>query len=342
MERRTDLRRLSHKELTEFRHQAVGRVQAGTPVRVVCEGMGVSRAALFGWLALYRSGGWDALKAGKRGGRKPKLDGRQIEWLYETISNRDPRQLKFPFALWTLKMVGELIEREFGIKLSRWSISRLLRQLGLSPQRPLFRAWQQDAERVKRWKEEEYPALKRRAKVHGAVIAFLDESAVRSDHHAGTTWGKRGKTPVVRTTGARFSLNMVGAVTARGDFRFMTYAGTMNTEVFIRFLKRLLHDHDRPVYLVLDNHPVHKSKAVREFVESQEGRLELHFLPPYSPELNPVEQVWRHAKSHQVGKQVITGPDQLKRLAISALRRLQKLPNIIRSFFRHPECEYAL
>ena len=333
---------MSHKELTEFRRQAVIRVQAGTPVRVVCEGMGVSRAALFGWLALYRAGGWDALKAGKRGGRKPKLNAKQVEWLYETITKHDPRQLNFPFALWTLKMVGGLIERRFGVKLSRWSIARLLRQLGLSPQRPLFRAWQQDAERVRRWKEEEYPALKRKAKVHGAVIVFLDESAVRSDHHAGTTWGKRGKTPVVRTTGARFSLNMVGAVTARGDFRFMTYAGTMNTEVFIRFLKRLLHDHDRPVYLVLDNHPVHKSKAVREFVESQEGRLELHFLPPYSPELNPVEQVWRHAKSHQVGKQVITGPDQLKRLAISALRRLQKLPNIIRSFFRHPECAYTL
>ena len=342
MKKGTDLRRLSHKELTEFRRQAVSRVHAGTPVRVVCEGMGVSRAALFGWLALYRAGGWDALKAGKRGGRKPKLNAKQVEWLYETITKHDPRQLNFPFALWTLKMVGGLIERRFGVKLSRWSIARLLKQLGLSPQRPLFRAWQQDAERVRRWKEEEYPALKRRAKVHGAVIAFLDESAVRSDHHAGTTWAERGKTPVVRTTGARFSLNMVGAVTARGDFRFMTYAGRMNAEVFIHFLKRLVHDSERPVYLVLDNHPVHKSKAVRTFVESQQGRLELHFLPPYSPELNPVEQVWRHAKSHQVGKQVITGPDQLKRLVISALRKLQKLPNIIRGFFRHPECAYAL
>ncbi len=304
--------------------------------------MGVSRSALFGWLALYRAGGWDALKAGKRGGRKPKPNAKQVEWLYETITKHDPRQLNFPFALWTLKLVGELIERRFGVKLSRWSIARLLKQLGLSPHRPLFRAWQQDAERVRRWKEEEYPALKRKAKAHGAVIAFLDESAVRSDHHAGTTWAKTGQTPVVRTTGARFSLNMVGAVTARGDFRFMTYAGTMNAKVFIRFLKRLAHDSERPVYLVLDNHPVHKSKAVRTFVESQQGRLELHFLPPYSPELNPVEQIWRHAKSHQVGKQVITGSDKLKRLVISALRKLQKLPRIIRGFFRHPECAYAL
>jgi len=338
---RTDLRRLTHKELTEFRRQAVSRVQSGVPVRVVCEGMGVSRAALFGWLARYRSGGWSALEAGKRGGRKPKLSVEQLRWVYETVVEKDPRQLEFPFMLWTRKLVSEAIWREFGIRLSRTSVGRLLRQLGLSPQRPLYRAWQRDPEAVERWRREEYPALVKRAKAHGAVIMFLDESAVRSDHHAGATWAPRGKTPVVATTGARFSLNVIGAISGKGLFRFMTYGGTMNAAVFIGFLKRLLHDSDWPVYLVLDGHPVHRSKAVREFVAQRKARLELHFLPSYSPDLNPVEQVWQHAKNHQIGKQAISGPDHLKRLILSALRRLQKMPHIIQGFFRHPECSYV-
>lgn len=219
--------------------------------------------------------------------------------------------MKLPFALWTAKLVATVIQQELGIKLNRWSVARLLHQLGLSPQRPLFRACQQDPERVEQWQQELFPALRERARQQGGVIYFLDESGVRSDHHAGTTWAPVGKTPVVRTTGARFSLNVIGAITPRGEFRFMTYAGTMHTEVFIDFLRRLLKDEEEcPIHLVVDGHSVHRSRAVKKFVQATEGKLELHFLPPYSPELNPIEQVWNHAKNHQIGKQPITGPDQ--------------------------------
>ncbi len=342
MAKKTDLRRLTHQELTQFRRQAVAQVQEGVPIMEVVRSMGISRTALFGWLALYRSGGWDALDAGKRGGRKPKLDAKAIEWLYRTLTNDQPTQWKFPFALWTLKLVAKVIHQELGIQLSRWSISRLLRQLGLSPQRPLFRSYQQDDDAVARWKAEVFPDIQRKAKQRGGVIYFLDESAVRSDHHAGTTWAPTGKTPVIKTTGARFSLNVIGAISPRGEFRFMTYEKSMNAARFIEFLKRLLHDETRPVFLIVDGHPVHRSRAVKRFVESTEGRLELHFLPSYSPELNPIEQVWNHAKNHQIGKQVITGPDQLKKLVLSALRRLQRLSGTIQGFFQHPECRYIL
>jgi len=341
MKKHTDLRRLSHKELTQFRRQVVAQVQSGKPVAQVARTMDISRAAIFGWLALYRSGGWDALEAGKRGGRRPKLDAKAMEWLYRMITGNSPQQLNLPFALWTAKLVAELIKRELDISLSRWSVTRLLRQLGLSPQKPLFRAYQQDPERVTRWKAEEFPRIQQKARKAGALIYFLDESAVRSDHHSGATWAKVGQTPVVKTTGARFSLNIIGAVTARGDFRFMTYRGTMNASVFIDFLSRLLEGSEQPIYLIVDGHPVHRSKAVKAFVEAHREKLALYFLPSYSPELNPVEQVWNHAKNHQIGKQVITGPDQMKKLVISALRRLQKLPAIIQGFFRHPECKYA-
>ncbi len=342
MAKKTDLRRLTHQELTQFRRQAVAQVQEGVPIMDVVRSMGVSRTALFHWLALYRAGGWDALDAGKRGGRKPKLDAKAIEWLYHTLTNDQPTQWKFPFALWTLKLVAKLIHQERGIRLSRWSVSRLLRQLGLSPQRPLFRAQQQDAERVARWKAEVFPEIRRKAEQRKGAVYFLDESAVRSDHHAGTTWSPKGKTPVVRTTGARFSLNIIGAISPQGEFRFMLYEKSMNAQRFIEFLKRLLNDEPRRIFLIVDGHPVHCSRAVKKFVESTQGRLELHFLPPYSPEVNPIEQVWNHAKNHRIGKQVITGPDQLKKLVLSTLWNLQRSADIVRGFFRHPECRYII
>jgi transposase len=337
----TDLRRLTHEELTEFRKQGVAAVQEGASVEEVCRGMGICRAALFGWLARYRSGGWDALRAGKRGGRKPKLDAAAMRWVYDLVTGRDPEQLKFPFALWTCALVGEAIRRELGIRLSRWSVMRLLRHLGLSPQRPLHRAYQQNAEAVAAWKSQVYPKIRREARKCGGEIYFADESSIRSDYHAGTTWAPKGKTPVVKSTGARFSINIIGAATARGKLRFRTFNGTMTAPVFIDFLRGLLRDARKPVFVIVDGHPVHRSAAVRDYVQSTANQLRLYFLPGYSPELNPVEQAWNHAKRHNVGTRIVTGPDQLRRLAISALRKLQKLPAVIMGFFRHPECAYA-
>ena len=218
---------------------------------------------------------------------------------------------------------------------------RLLRQLGLSPQKPLQRAYQQNPEAVEQWKSEVYPRIAAEAKKAGATLYFGDESSIRSDYHTGTTWAPKGKTPVVRTTGARFSVNMIAAISARGLIRFMTYKGTMNAGLLKKFLSRLLKDSAGPVFLVLDGHPVHRSGEVRRFVESTEGKLRLFFLPGYSPDLNPVEQTWNYTKRHNIGKRSIKGPNHLKRLAIGALRKLQKLPDIIRGFFRHPECTYA-
>jgi len=337
----TDLRRLSHAELTEFRKQAVARIHEGVPVEDVCRAMGVSRSAVFNWLALYRSGGWQALEASRRGGRKPKLDAKSMRWVYETVTEKDPEQMKFPFALWTCSLVAEVIRRELGVRLSRWSVMRLLRQLGLSPQRPLRRAYQQKADAVDEWKRETYPQIRREAKAAGADIYFCDESSIRSDYHSGTTWAPSGKTPVVKSTGARFSINMIGAVTPRGKLRFRTFKGTMTAILFIDFLRRMIRDSDRPVYMIVDGHPVHRSRAVRSYVENGNGAVKLFFLPGYSPELNPIEQAWNHAKRHNVGTRTVKGPDQLRRLVIAALRRLQKLPGIIMGFFRHPECAYA-
>jgi len=342
MTKRTDLRRLTHQELTEMRKQVVAQIQSGISVEQAAEVFGISRSAIFGWLARYRAGGWDALRAGKRGGRRPKVSAEDMQWLYEAITQNTPEQYQMPFALWTLKQIEQLLKKERGIELSRWSVSRLLKQLGLTPQRPLRRAWQQDPEAVERWKAEDYPEIQKQARAEGGVIYFLDESAVRSDHHAGTTWAPKGETPVVKATGARFSLNIVGAISAQGEFRFMTYTGTMNAQRFIEFLRRLLRDETRPIHLVVDGHPVHRAKAVQRFVARTDGRLKIHVLPGYSPELNPIEQVWNHVKNDHLGRKVIAGPNHLKRLSLSALRRMQKTPELIAKFFWHPECRYTV
>lgn len=185
-----------------------------------------------------------------------------------------------------------------------------------------------------------YPAIAKEAKRTGATVYFADEAGIRSDHHAGTTWAAKGSTPVVKTSGARFSLNMVSAVTAQGLLRFSTFTGSMAAERFIDFCKRLMADTEGPVFLIVDGHPVHRAKKVKKFAANSDGQLRLFFLPGYSPQLNPDEWVWQNIKNDRVGRQPITGPDQMKRLATAGLRRLQALPELVRGFFRDPDLAY--
>ena len=334
----TDGRKISPKAMEEIRTRAVERVQSGESPETVIKTLGFSRACIYNWLARYRSGGWHALRTGHRSGRPKKLNGPQMAWIYRTIRDKNPRQLKFPFALWTRKMIIDVIKRQFEIKLSPASVGRLLNQLGFSCQKPLYRAYQRNPELIKRWKEEQYPQIQKRAKKEGAIIYFQDESGIRSDFHAGTTWALKGQTPVIEATGARFGLNMVGAITPQGKI----VNGTVNAVKLCEFLKRLMYGHEKKIFLIWDGHPTHKSKMVKECIASFKGRLEVFLLPPYSPELNPIEQLWNHTKSNGVGRQPVKGPDQLKLNIINRLRKLQKLPKLISALFKHPDCVYTI
>jgi transposase len=338
--RGNDGRKLDHQTLEALRLRAVEQVQAGGHPEDVALALGLHRKTVYGWLAKFREGGADALRAKPVPGRPRKLSDQQIARLYALVVGRDPRQLSFAFALWTREMVRQVIRREFDVALSTVSVGRLLRTMGLSPQRPLHRAYQQNLDAVQHWKQEEFPALRAAAAAEGATIYFEDEAGIRSDYHAGTTWAPVGKTPVVRNTGARFSVNMLSAVSAQGALRFMVHEGTVNAEVFIDFCKRLLHDTDGPVYLVVDGHPSHRAKATAEFVTSTTGRLKLFFLPGYSPELNPDEWVWKNVKHDRIGKTGVVTKADLKAKAVGALRRLQKLPALVRGFFADPHLRY--
>ncbi len=338
--KKRDGRTLDHKALEDIRIQAVQRVEAGESPEEVIRVLGFARPVIYEWLAKYREGGVDALRAKAIPGRPPRLDGRQLRWLYKAITTRSPLQYKFEFALWTRGMVRELIRERLGVRLSDVSVGRLLKKLGLTPQKPLRRAYEQDAERVKRWLAEDFPKIQALAKKTRATLYFSDEAGVRSDFHSGTTWAPKGQTPIVEATGQRYGMNIISAISPRGDMRFMTVEGRMNAGKFIEFLKRLLHNARRPVFLIVDGHPSHRARKVLEFVHGTEGKLRLFFLPPYSPELNPDELVWNHLKNHGVGKRIIRSRDELKRVVIAHLRFLQKTPDIICGFFREPHVRY--
>lgn len=336
-----DARNLDHKTLEEIRIRAVQQVQAGESPEDVIGALGFSRSCIYTWLARYRTGGWGALKAKALLGRPVKISGQQMKWLYEAITQNSPLQYRFEFALWTRDMIQELLREQFGLRLSLSSVGRLLRQLGLSCQRPLFRAIEQDPRRVAAWKRDEFPAIQALAKQVRAEIWFGDESGLRSDYHAGTTWGAIGHTPVVPHTGNRISINMLSAVNARGQMRFMVHEGRLNATVFLEFLTRLVYKQPRPIFLILDGHSAHKARVVREYVNSLEGKLHIFFLPPYSPELNPDEQVWNHVKHHGVGRMFVAGKAHLSILIRAKLRRLQKSPRLVQSFFLLPDTQYA-
>jgi len=336
-----DGRKLSHEALEEIRIRAVRAVEAGESPERVIKSLGMTRPRIYIWLAAYREGGIEALKAKKLFGRPPKLDGKTLKKLYKIVTTKNPQQLQFEFALWTREILRDLIRKEFHVKLSVVSVGRLLKKLGLSPQRPLAKAYQQNPKEVEKWLQEEYPKIRELAKRHGATIYFGDEASVRSDYHSGTTWAPVGQTPVVKSTGARFSINLLSAISPRGDLRFICSKGKLTASVFVDFLKRLIVKADGPVFVIVDGHPVHRAVAVKKFVQESKGRHRLFYLPPYAPELNPDELVSNHVKHHRIGRSVISGPDQLKHKVIGFLRSLQKMPNLVRNFFRAPSVRYA-
>ncbi len=339
--RTNDARKLDHKTLEAIRTRAVEQVQAGESPETVIKALGFSRACIYNWLAAYRAGGWQALHAKPLKGRPKKISGSQMKWIYTTVTLKNPMQYKFEFALWTRGMIRSLIHQKYGIKLSLPSVGRLLAQLGLTCQKPLMRAFQQNPALVEKWLREEYPQIRSKAKRIGAEIYFGDEAGVRSDFHSGKTWAPKGQTPIIRTTGARFGFNMISAVSPKGHMRFMVVQGRVAARQFCDFLRRLVFKTEKPIFLILDGHPVHRSAKVKNIVESMKGKLQIFFLPPYSPELNPDEHVWNDLKNNGIGRMFVSGPDDMKRKVVSHLKSLQRNPALVQSFFQAPTTKYA-
>src|ERR1700716_4267984 len=300
--RQNDARQLSHDILEDMRRRAVMAVQAGQSPEVVGKAFGLNRTTIYDWLAQSRGGGGGALKPKPLLGRPPKLDGKKLKWIYNTVTQKNPLQLKFAFALWTREMVATLIKDKFDISLSLVSVGRLLAQLGITCQKPLHRALERDEALVQQWLKQDYPRIRALAQREKAAIYFGDAAHMRSDHHSGRSWGKKGETPIVSSTGARYRMSLISAVTSRGHMRFMIKEkGGVNAEVFIEFLRRLMVGTKNKIFLIVDRGPAHVAKKTKAFVAGLDGKLRLFYLPPYSPDRNPDELVWKHLKDDTVG-----------------------------------------
>jgi transposase len=340
--RANDARKLDRGTQESLRMRAVAAVQGGQSPEVVAKVFGVNRDSIYGWLAKYRQGGWSALKRRAAPGRKPKLDAAAMRWIYRVVVDKTPQQLQFEFALWTRDMVADLIWRKFKIRLAANSVGRLLAQLGITCQKPLDRAREQDATLVERWLVEDYPAIKAAALKENAEIYFGDAAHIRSDYHAGTSWGRRGQTPIVTTTGARYGMSLISAITAKGHMRFMIKEkGGVDADTFIDFLKRLVTGAKRTIFLIVDRGSAHRAKKTAQFVASLKGRLHLFFLPAYSPDRNPDELVWKHLKADTVGRMSISSSADFKEKVTRSMRQLQNNPAKIIAFYQKPSLKYA-
>jgi transposase len=332
--------RIPRRSLEDIRLLAMSAYDRGMHPKDVALAFEAGVSTVYGWIQARNEGGPEALKVKPLPGAAPKLSDEQMKQLWKLIVGKDPRQLQFDFALWTCEMVRELIRREFGVTYTARAVGNLLHRMGLSPQRPLTRAWQQDADAVADWRKIEYPKIHKEAQVEGASIFFGDEASVRTDFHAGTTWAPVGQTPIVRGTGNRKSINMISAVSAQGKLHFSLLDKNGNSETFIEFCKKLLEDVGGKVYLVVDGHSSHKSKKTRKYVESTKGQLKIFLLPAYSPELNPDEWVWKNVKHDNVGKLAAHTVDDMRNGIKKAFARLVDTPEIILGFFRSSDLAY--
>jgi transposase len=337
-----DGRKLNHKTLEHIRIQAVRRVvEDGESPAAVMKSFGLCRTTIYPWLREFKDQGWAALAESISQGPEPKLTEKQKARVKRWILGKDPRQYGLDFALWTRKIVQYLIREKMGIELCLTSVGKLLASLEITPQKPLRRAYERDPEAVQLWLTTTYPALKKRAKKQQAQIFFLDEAGFQSDPPLGRTYGLKGKTPVVETSGQRQSINVISAVNARGAFWAATYEGKLNAESFVLFLKNFMKGRKK-VFLIVDGHPAHTAKAAQKYVASLKGRLELHRLPTYAPDLNPDEFVWSHMKNNGVSKKPLKQNESLRARVEEDLLKIKASPALVCSFFRAPSVAYAI
>jgi transposase len=260
--------------------------------------------------------------------------------VFRWINGKDPRQYGLDFGLWTRSVVADLIARKFGIRLGLTAVGELLAKLNLTPQKPLQRAYQRDPEAIERWRRETYPTIAQQAKVEGGEVFFWDESGFRADAVHGRTWGVKGQTPVVDRPGQRQSISAASAVNAKGGFWYCTYQGGLTAELFVGLLRKMMRHRAKPVHLVVDGLPAHKTKLVKDYVLSAKGRLTLHFLPGYAPELNPDELVWSYVKRTGVARTPLHKGERLKDKVEAQLASIKNAPRLVRSFFRAPTVAY--
>ena len=341
--KQNDLRSLSPSAQEALRRRVVAALNDGMKQIQAVRVFGVSRAALNNWLRSWREGGEAALAARRRG--RPPGQTRLAPWQAATVVNlitdRTPDQLKLPFVLWTREAVAELVSERWGIKISVWTAGRYLKRWGFTPQKPVTRAYERNDDRIRDWLKYEYPALHRRARGENAEIYWEDETGLRSDHLVGRSYSPRGHTPVIRNTGNRFGCNIISAVNNLGKMRFRVFKGSFTQSVMIDFLERLVRDAKRKVIVIVDGHPAHRGRRLRQWLEGHALYCELVLLPGYAPELNPDELLNQDLKSNVFSTGRPRTRAELVAQTRSYLRATQMRPDIVRAYFQEAHVNYA-
>jgi transposase len=289
----------------------------------------------------YKSLGKRSLSAKKRGVKQgKKINGQQAAEVRRLIKDRMPEQLKLSFGLWTREAVQQLIKEKYGIELSRWQVGRYLKDWGYTPQKPIRKAFEQKPEQVQEWLTEKYPSIKKRAAKEKATIYFGDETGMRSDHQAGRTYAPKGETPVIKATGKRFSLNMISAISNKGHLQFMIIE-RFNGGVFIDFLKRMIRYSKEKIFFITDGHPAHKTKKLKEWLDENKDRIEVFFIPPYSPELNAQEYLNQDVKTNVIGKKRPINKEQMSNSVENFMKKRKKNPRQVQKYFHQKHVQYA-
>lgn len=339
-----DINTLKNQHEAFKRKLAIDLLAEGLTQSRVGQLFDVSRETINRWSRSYEKRGEAALTPLTRGrsvGDKRHLSPEEEALLIQQMTDYFPDQLGIGSALWTRKAVAELVHQTLKFKMPIRTMGTYLMRWGMTPQKPSKRAYEQDPEKVNQWLKEDYPALHDRAKLENAEIYWGDETGIRSDCQHGRGYAPKGQTPVIDISVRRSSINMISAITNQGKVRFHLYEGSMNAQRFIVFLERLIKDADRKVFFIVDNLSVHHAKHVKRWVEEHEDQIELFYLPPYSPELNPDEYLNGVLKQSIHSAEPIRSAEKLKAKALSVMRSLQCLPDKVAAFFCHKSIEYA-
>ena len=340
-----DRRSSSAEVLEELRERAVSLKKAGKTHYEIAEilNIGYSTSRLY-W-KLYQEGGNRGIKLKKRGrptGVGCKLDAKQQKTIQTLIADKTPDQLKMPFALWTREAVSDLVYRKFEIRLPVRTLGTYLKRWGFTPQKPKRRDYAQQPEEVKQWLDDEYPQLEKRAKAEGGEIYWGDETGVSNQDQTGRSYAPKGKTPVRRAFAKKVSSSMISAITNKGEARFMLYRKGMTGSLFIEFLKRLVRSSKRKVFLIVDNLRAHKARKVTQWLQNNKKQIEVHYLPAYSPDLNPDEFLNNTLKKQLAKKPPVDSIHQQQKQILRQMQSNQKRPSLIASLFRVPSVQYAM
>jgi transposase len=340
----TDMRSLSREARHERRVQVIRLRKAGRTYDEIAAQTGLSRTGVFDICKRHEAGGAKALRdapGGRQPGDKRLLSAEQEREVQRLIRDRTPDQLKMVYALWTRQAVAELIRDRFGIGLPVRTMGEYLKRWGFTPQKPMRRAYEQSPAAVRKWLDEQYPVIAASAKVEGAEIHWGDETGLRSDDVRGRSFAPQGRTPVVRVNSKRHGLSIISTVTNKGTMRWKIFDGALNADILIDFMKRLIRDAGRKVYLILDNLRVHHSKLVKAWLAEHKHEIEVFYLPSYSPELNPDEMANADLKQAVTKLAPARTKLQLVKAAARHLRGVQRQPERIKSYFEYKPVRYA-